>query len=269
MLVLLDERTWTSGADTAKFVEHLHRAMRIGVDISCVHQLPAVVGPPRHACDFSLMFNDDWTPAHLTRGPANLYKEMDLALKGEEWRQPGLVALAARLATSAGEHKPIKVTVPKLYEPKTGLNPWALMPARIESPENPSFGGDGKARKSRFKCGMRTWSAPALPALPSLAACAGSKVVSEPTDGAHAEPRVLLRAGSSPPKPAPPPGPSAMGGTELTSLPPAMPVPPPSSGQEAMPTPPADASNTSVTEFLTHRLKDMFSFSEAPDRLAA
>jgi hypothetical protein len=47
---------------------------------------------------------------------------MDLALKGEEWRQPGLVMLAAslaKLAMSAGEHKPIKVQVPASYQPKT------------------------------------------------------------------------------------------------------------------------------------------------------
>jgi len=125
VLVLLDARTWTSGADTAKFVEHIHKAMRIGVHICCVHELPAVVGPPRHACDFALMFNDDWTPAHLTGGATNLYKEMDLALKGKEWRQPGLVALAAKLTASAAEHSPIKVRVPKSYEPKTGANPWA------------------------------------------------------------------------------------------------------------------------------------------------
>jgi hypothetical protein len=30
VLVVLDERTWTSGADTAKFVEHIHIAMKIG-----------------------------------------------------------------------------------------------------------------------------------------------------------------------------------------------------------------------------------------------
>jgi hypothetical protein len=55
VIVLLDERTWTSGADTAMFVEHVHMAMRIGVHMSCVHEFPAVVGPPRHACDFARM----------------------------------------------------------------------------------------------------------------------------------------------------------------------------------------------------------------------
>jgi hypothetical protein len=42
-------------------------------------------GPHDHEREFSLMFNDDWTPAHLTGGPMNLYKEIALALKGLEW----------------------------------------------------------------------------------------------------------------------------------------------------------------------------------------
>ena len=70
------------------------------------------------------MFGDDWTPAHLTGGPTNLYKEIAFALKGAEWRQPGLVAVASKLAGSAAEHKPIDVVVPDSYEPKAGPNPW-------------------------------------------------------------------------------------------------------------------------------------------------
>ena len=33
------------------------------------------------------------------------------------WRQPGLVAVASKLAASAGPHKPINVVVPDTYEP--------------------------------------------------------------------------------------------------------------------------------------------------------
>ena len=123
MLVLLDARTWTSGEDTAKLVEHIHEAMRLGVHVNCVHEYPAVIGPPRHTCDFGLMFNDDWTPAHLTSGPTNLYKEIALALTGMEWRKPGLVALAAKIAGSAHAHKPIDVKVPATYEALSGPNP--------------------------------------------------------------------------------------------------------------------------------------------------
>ena len=52
------------------------------------------------------------------------YKEIAFALKGVEWRQPGLVAVASKIAASAGEHKPIAFDVPNSYEPKTGANPW-------------------------------------------------------------------------------------------------------------------------------------------------
>ena len=126
MLVLLDERTWKSGEDTAKLVEHIHEAMRLGVHVNCVHEFPSVVGPPRHECEFGLMFGDDWTPSHLTGGPTNLYKEIALALKGVEWRQPGLVAIASKLASSAGPHRPINVNacVPRTYEPLRGANTW-------------------------------------------------------------------------------------------------------------------------------------------------
>merc|ERR1719271_1723889 len=118
MLVLLDDRTFTSGEYTAKFVEHMHEGMCVGVHMNCIHEFPAVVGPPRHECEFGLFFGDDWTPSHLMGGKTNLYKEIAFALKGAEWRQPGLVAVASKLASSAAEHKLIAVEVPVSYEPK-------------------------------------------------------------------------------------------------------------------------------------------------------
>ena len=99
MLVLLDERTWTSGEDTARLVEHIHKAMELGVHLICAHEFPSVVGPPRHQCEFARMFDDDWTPKHLMKGLGfNIYKEIALALKGVEWRKPGLVAFAGKLS---------------------------------------------------------------------------------------------------------------------------------------------------------------------------
>jgi hypothetical protein len=70
------------------------------------------------------MFGDDWTPAHLTGGVGNLYKDIALALKGAEWRLPGLVAFASKLASSAGEHEEIDLVVPASYQAKAGPNPW-------------------------------------------------------------------------------------------------------------------------------------------------
>jgi len=135
MLVLLDVRTFTSGDDTAQFIEHIHVAMRAGVHLNCIHEFPSVVGPPRHECEFGLFFGDDWTPSHLTGGPTNLYKEIAFALKGVEWRQPGLVAVASKLAGSAGPHKPIEVVVPGSYLPKKGANKWKQPPGVVESIE--------------------------------------------------------------------------------------------------------------------------------------
>jgi len=137
MLVLLDDRTFTSGEDTAKFMEHVHDAMRAGVHLNCIHEFPSVVGPPRHECEFGLFFNDDWTPAHLTGGKTNLYKEIAFALKGVEWRQPGLVAVTAKLAASAAPHRPIDVTVPDTYEPLRGPNPWTAMLTLSAAPPLP------------------------------------------------------------------------------------------------------------------------------------
>ena len=80
------------------------------------------------------MFGDDWTPAHLTGGKTNLYKEIAFALKGVEWRQPGLVAVASKLAGSAAPHKPIDVSVPDTYVPKSGPNPWAVRSMKAGMP---------------------------------------------------------------------------------------------------------------------------------------
>ena len=122
MLLVLDSRTWASGADTAGMIEDIHAAMRYGVHIICVHEFPSVVGPTRNQCEFGLMFNDDWTPLHLTTGASNLYKEIAIALKAVEWRKPGLVALASKIASSATEHTPIDMKVPDAYIPKRGPN---------------------------------------------------------------------------------------------------------------------------------------------------
>ena len=97
MLVLLDSRTWTSGETTTKLIEEIESAISAGIHLLCVHEFQSVVGPARHECDFALMF-DRLDADHLQAGATNLYKEIALALKGAEWRVPGLVALASRIA---------------------------------------------------------------------------------------------------------------------------------------------------------------------------
>jgi len=172
MLLLLDERTWTSGVDTAALVEHIHKAMRIGVHIACVHEFPSVVGPKRFECEFGLMFGDEWTPAHLMGGDSNLYKDIALALKGAEWRQPGLVAFATKLVSSAGPRETIELQVPTSYEARSGPNPWlasdSLEDNSISLPANqrPTFiisGADSlvEAEKShKYDCNARVSGPP-------------------------------------------------------------------------------------------------------------
>ena len=122
MLLLLDDRTWRSGARTARLVEHIHAAMGIGVHILCVHEFPSLVGGPRHACDFGLMFCDDWTPSHLTGGETNLYREIALALTSDAWRKPGLVAFASNLAKGGEERIPVEVPVSDEDGPPTKMD---------------------------------------------------------------------------------------------------------------------------------------------------
>jgi len=291
MLVLLDKRTWTSGADTAKFVEHIHTAMRIGVHITCVHEFPAVVGLPRHACDFALMFGDDWTPAHLTGGPTNLYKEVDVALKGAEWRQPGLVAWASTLATSSGEHKPIDVRVPKSYKARTGANPWLELSGAVCSGSQavpsqalPEPVGAAHASEARVTQAAAAALPTALGSQESDDHSRASLVGRARADSLAEDPSTCwlsMRPSSSksegpygevslgaaavmrapPPRAAPPPRPDDE--VELAS----MPVPPlPTSEAEAAP---AYPSNNPMADFVSHRLLGLFSAPEASKRLEA
>jgi hypothetical protein len=88
-------------------------------------------------------FNDDWTPAHLTRRPTNLYSEAAVTLKGLEWRKPGLVAVAAQLAARVGERQPIEFEVSEAYEPKAGPNRWTAEHGQGGPSTVPSAGASG------------------------------------------------------------------------------------------------------------------------------
>jgi hypothetical protein len=230
-----------------------------------------------------LQFNDDWTPAHLTGGAANLYRGSGLALKGEEWRQPGLVALASKLAKSAREHRPIKVRVPASYEPKTGASPWADEQTNARSTAvtvvaDENFNSRGslvleegatflqvvpstlrKDEPINAEYPHRVWVAH------GGAACTGSREVADP------QLRVTRSSvGAREAMVAPPPHPAALSADaiELVSMPPPKPVPPPTSGPASAPQP-AVATSDSVSDFVSHRLKKMFSPLEASAPLDA
>ena len=106
MLVLLDARTWTSEEDSFQLGLHVEEAFRSGVHLCCAHEAPSLLGPPRSASEFSLIF--DATPDHLCGrdGPANLYREIATTLLSDEWRKPGLAALASKLAETPPERQP-------------------------------------------------------------------------------------------------------------------------------------------------------------------
>ena len=110
MLVLLDARTWTSREETKRLGEQIEEAFRLGIPICCAHELPSLLsslmGPPRHPLEFRLVI--DTTPAHLSGrdGTANLYREIAVALLGDEWRRPGLTALATKLMAPIGQRQP-------------------------------------------------------------------------------------------------------------------------------------------------------------------
>lgn len=94
-------------------------------------------------------YNDDWTPAHLTRRPTNLYGEAALTLKGLEWRKPGLVAVAAKLAVGAGERQPLEFEVPEAYKPKAGPNPWTAERGDEPGPSRPASADDANRTRKR------------------------------------------------------------------------------------------------------------------------
>jgi hypothetical protein len=106
---------------------------------------------------------------------------MNLALKGEEWRQPGLVALASELARGACEHKPIKVQVPASYVPKTGTNPWAG-----------AGGADtGSRAVPKPRNGARAWTRESRKCLRMLQVACGPRHPSQPHHSDPTKPNSL------------------------------------------------------------------------------
>jgi hypothetical protein len=221
-------------------------------------------------------FDDEWTPKHLMSGKTNLYKEIAVGLKGAEWRQPGLVAFANKLATSAGPRKPINIQVPASYEPKSGPNPWRARGGAESVPH-------AAAPSELAPVGEGADGAAAQRAADG-AACTGSQVarsqaLPEPVGAAQAsEARVTAGAAAAlrapPPRAAPPPRPpdevelgsgSMLGRARGESLCGEHSVVfAPMSGPAAAP-----ARNNPVAELISRRLSGLFSAPEASQRLEA
>ena len=96
MLVYLNALTWMHDPET--LAAEIREAMRLGLHLQLCHEYPSVTDPgsSRHSLEFKEIM--DATPADLTKGPANIYSQIAIALKGAELREPGLANLAERLA---------------------------------------------------------------------------------------------------------------------------------------------------------------------------
>jgi len=118
MLLLLNTKTWTSD-HKKELVEDVVKAMRMGMHIICAHEAPGLgddTVSSRNACPFELMF--DVTPKFLSSGDANLYKTIAIPLKGEQWREPGLVLLADKIAKLPDEPCELSEKLEKLLDDK-------------------------------------------------------------------------------------------------------------------------------------------------------
>jgi hypothetical protein len=73
------------------------------------------------ACEFNDFWNDGWTPKHLLKGDANVYKQIAMALKPGEWRNAGLVTVLEKMRTFDGERKIIKVDASEPFSPSQQL----------------------------------------------------------------------------------------------------------------------------------------------------
>jgi hypothetical protein len=199
--------------------------------------------------------------------------------------------LAAKLATSAGEHTPIEVVVPTSYEPKTGANAWAEVGIAAcagsqagRSQALPPPVDAGHASEARV---TQAAAAPPLTALgsqesddhsrASLVGRARADSLAEdpsacwlsmrPSSSESEGPYGELSLGAADAMRAPPPRPAPPLRTddevELAS----MPVPPlPTSEAAAAP---ANAMNNPMAAFVSHRLMGLFSAPEASKRLEA
>jgi hypothetical protein len=176
--------------------------------------------------------------------------------------------LAAKLATSAGEHTPIDFVVPTSYEPKTGANSWAEVgiasradSQAVRSQALPPPVDATCASEARASLVGRA-RADSLAEDPS-ACWLSMRPSSSESEGPHGEASLGAAAAmrATPPRPAPPPRPGDE--VELASMPmPSMPT----SGLAAAP---AAAMDDPVADFISHRLLGLFSAPEASKRLEA
>ena len=110
MLIYLTDATWTSGEVSHAFARDVSKALRLGVRLLLVHEMPSIIenDDSRGACEFDRFWIEGWTPPHLLTTKANIYKTIAIALKPDPLRASGLVAVLHDVASKCGsERNPI------------------------------------------------------------------------------------------------------------------------------------------------------------------
>jgi membrane protease YdiL (CAAX protease family) len=111
MVLGLNGLTWTRGEQSGALAHEVVLAMRAGVDVILVHEMPGIGQEGRHPVEFGTFFScvDGATPSHLLK--AGIYDKIAVALKGGAWRKASMALLAKELQV-APTHKPVDVTEP-------------------------------------------------------------------------------------------------------------------------------------------------------------
>ena len=122
MLVYLTGQTWTGGRRSTEFADRVEQAMRAGLKLLLVHEMPGPDGQEeRHGVEFSTFFAcaNGSTPAHLLQ--SGIYSSIAVPFKGGEWRRASIALLAMELASTPparvkrdsgrhSKHKPMRLS---------------------------------------------------------------------------------------------------------------------------------------------------------------
>ena len=105
MLLLLDQRTWSSGRSSTRLAVEVARALIAGLPLILVHEMPGLGQDARHACTFDTFFNEAQTPVVLIR--SGIYGQVAVPFKGGAWRETSIVMLVQKLCRPAPAGRPL------------------------------------------------------------------------------------------------------------------------------------------------------------------
>eukprot|EP00966_Prymnesium_polylepis_P234045 5413791-Prymnesium_polylepis.1 len=166
MLVYLNANTWTFVPEL--LAAEIREAMRVGLNLQLCQEFPSAIdiGDARQALEFKAIM--DLTPSDLKKSPTNIYRQIAIALKGGELREPGLATLAERLAKRVP-----RATIPALRRSSTrrSHNSSCKLFTSTSLESSTTYDGVGAERK-------RSESTSAVDATPAACAAGGLTTVS-------------------------------------------------------------------------------------------